>query len=364
MLESVAQVIEGGRQAGHHAGAQLHAARHGRVIVDEAFGEAQTGTAMRADHLLPWFSAGKPITAVAIAQQWERGALDLDDPVADHLPAFAQHGKAAITIRHILTHTAGFRAEPYRFAEDDWDTIIQKLCAQRLEPRWVPGEKAGYHPLSSWFVLAEIVRRASGEPFWRYVRRHIFEPCGMHDSWIGMPEAQLETYVNEGRWAVMYDTADSPATPRLGDDNAHVVRPKPGGNACGPVRELGRFYQMLLSGGTIDGEMILQRDTVDQLTSPQRVGLHDHTFKQPITWGLGFILDSKAQVDGTPAYGYGPHASTRAFGHGGVQSSVGFADPAHGLVVAIAFNGMPGEQAHQQRMEATLSALYEDLALV
>jgi CubicO group peptidase (beta-lactamase class C family) len=60
-------------------------------------------------------------------------------------------------------------------------------------------------------------------------------------------------------------------------------------------------------------------------------------------------------------YGFGPHASPRAFGHSGSQSSIGMADPEHGLVVALVFNGQAGEQRHDKRVRAVLGSLYEEL---
>lgn len=62
-------------------------------------------------------------------------------------------------------------------------------------------------------------------------------------------------------------------------------------------------------------------------------------------------------------YGYGKHASEETFGHGGMQSSGGFADPRHGLCGAIIFNGLPGEPKHQRRIDGAMTALYEDLGL-
>ncbi len=359
MLPTLKAQIEQGIANGLHLGAQVYVARHGRTIADLAIGEAAPDVTLTTEHLLPWFSAGKPITAIAIAQQWEAGQLDLDDPVATHIPEFAQHGKDAVTIRHLLTHTGGFRPEPYRFPEDNWETITAKLCAMRLEPRWIPGETAGYHAASSWWILAEIVQRLSGEAFSQYVRRHIFEPAGMRDAWLGMPAEQFDAYGN--RWAMMYDTTKTPPQPRESSDKAQLIHPKPGSNACGPIRELGRFYEMLLNGGEINGQRILKPDTVECFTRAHRIGVLDRTFKQPITWGLGFLIDSKDHVNGMHAYGYGPHASAQTFGHSGMQSSTGFADPAHHLAVALIFNGTPGERAHQQRIQTVLRALYEDL---
>src|SRR5436189_2391549 len=104
------EAVERGRAAGWHVGAQLYASVSGEVIADAAFGLARSApdVPMRTDTLMLWMSATKPVAAVAVAQLWERGLLDLDDPVAKHLPAFAARGKQAVTIRHLLTHTGGF----------------------------------------------------------------------------------------------------------------------------------------------------------------------------------------------------------------------------------------------------------------
>src|SRR5260370_40335137 len=108
-LPRTRQAILDGIHAGLHLGAQLYVSRHGAVIADAAAGESRPGQPLRRDDLMLWLSSTKPVGAVAIAQLWERGRLELDDPVARHIPEFAAHGKAAITLRHLLTHTPGIR---------------------------------------------------------------------------------------------------------------------------------------------------------------------------------------------------------------------------------------------------------------
>src|SRR5688572_27879482 len=140
-------------------GAQLYVSLGRETIADIAVGEARRGTPMRTDTLMLWLSSGKPITAVAIAQLWQRNRLDLDDPVARHIPEFAANGKGAITIRHLLTHTAGFRAVPGNWEDQPWDQLISTLAAARPEPNWTPGAKAGYHPTTTWYILGQIIQR-------------------------------------------------------------------------------------------------------------------------------------------------------------------------------------------------------------
>ena len=353
--------IESGTKAGLHIGAQVYVGQGGRVVADAGIGEARAGVAMQGDTLMPWMSATKPIVAICIGQLWERGLLALDDRVAQHIPEFGKHGKDAITIRHLLTHTAGIRGAIGGWVTEPVDVVIGKICDARLEPNWTPGKKAGYHVASSWFVLGELIRRLTGSPVGEYVRREIFLPLGMNDSWIGIPAEQYVAYGQ--RMGILQDTSGMSITPAGFDTPEMAALCRPGGSGRGPVRELGRFYQMLLNGGSLDGTRIVSPQTVAAMTARHRVGMLDLTFEHVMDWGLGFIVNSNQYGVETVPYGYGPHASWRTFGHSGYQSSVAFCDPKNELVVAIVFNGTPGDAAHDRRMRAVLRGVYEDLGL-
>lgn len=362
--------------AGLELGGQLFLALGGGVVADAAFGEARPGEPMRRDHLMLWMSSSKPVAAVAICQLWERGRLELDDPVARHIPEFAQGGKERVTVRHLLTHTGGIRMLDTGWPEAGWEGVVTRVCAQRLEPRWEPGRKAGYHLASSWFILGELVRRLDGRRFEHYVREEIFEPLGALDCWIGMPAERYREYAT--RIAPMFDAIEpagesraagepAPAPARLVDNRAtaeaRLVVPSPGGNGCGPLRELARLYRMLLGGGELDGRRLLRRETVEALAARHRVGLVDATFRARLDWGLGVIVNSAHYREAQMPYGYGPFAGPRTFGHSGARSSTAFADPDAGLVVALAVNGMPSDETHRRRFESLTAALYQDLGL-
>jgi CubicO group peptidase (beta-lactamase class C family) len=361
LLPQALAEIESGMKAQLHIGAQVFVWRAGNVVADLGLGEARPGVAMRADILMPWMSATKPIVAIGIGQLWERGLLKLDDRVERHIPEFGKNGKEAITIRHLLTHTAGFRGAVGTWTTEPFEITIQKICDARIEPGWTPGKKAGYHVASSWFVLGELIQRLSGTPFQEYIRREIFIPLNMNDSWIGLPGEQYAAYGD--RIGILHDTAGGIVKPSGLDTPEKAAVCRPGGSGRGPARELGRFYQMLLMGGSLDGVRIVSPQTVAAMTARHRVGMFDHTFKHVMDWGLGFIVNSNQYGIDTVPYGYGPHASWRTFGHSGYQSSVAFADPKNELVVAIVFNGTPGEAEHDQRVRNVLSALYTDLGL-
>lgn len=353
--------LESGVSSGLHLGGQMYVSRGGKRLVDFAFGKARADEEMARDHIMLWLSTGKPVTAVAIAQLWEEGLVALDDPVAEHLPEFGAHGKDRITLRHLLTHTGGIRMLDTGWPRLSWEEIIARISASRPEPHWVPGHKAGYHRASSWFVLAEIVQRRSRVAFPRYVRERIFLPLRMDDCWIGMPEDRFESYGR--RLAPMYNTEADPPTPHSWITPRRLESCFPGGNACGPIRQLGRFYEALANGGRIGEASILGPQAVEAMVARHRVGLVDKTFRQQMDWGLGLIPNSAYLGAPTIPYQYGPHASMRTYGHSGYRSSTAFADPDNELVVALAFNGTPSDEAHERRIDAVLAALYEDLGL-
>ena len=392
MLDTVQALIEQGIEDQLHLGAQVCVSRGGAVVAELAVGEVSgvsevsgdsgdSGLALRSgpawgemttDSIALWMSSGKPITAAAILQLVEQGEIELDDPVAAFLPTFAAHGKESITVRHLLTHTGGFRTARFKFPQDDWDAIITAICDTPPENGWEAGEQGGYHTQTSWFVLGELVRLVDGRTIDRYVREMIFEPLEMVDSWMGMPPGIYRDYEEAGRLMAMPNTATGKAvkSPMMSVD--WNTRPRPGGNCMGPIRELVMFYEMLLGGGERRGVRLLTAETVAMMTSRQREGMLDQTFKQVVDWGLGVSINSAHHAPATPGgepawhripYGYGPDASRDTFGHGGAQSSIAFADPAHNLAVGIVFNGMPGEAKHHQRVNAVLEVLYGELGI-
>jgi CubicO group peptidase (beta-lactamase class C family) len=358
--------INTGTQSGLHIGAQLFAMIDGRTVADFAVGQCRLDpqTPMATDTLMLWLSGGKPLTAAAIGMLKDQGRLDFDDPVAKHVPEFAANGKDQITLRHLLTHTAGIRGLDAQYPFQTWDETLEKICAGKIERDWIPGQKAGYHTHTSWYVLGEIINRLTATPHDQWIRHNLLEPLNMTDTWLAMSPEQYESY--GPRIGVLYDTTKTPPRPLPNlDTQLASTRPRPSASARGPIRQLANFYEMLRNGGQFNNAQILHPQTVHSLTSRQRIGMFDHTFRQTIDWGLGFIINSShhGPAGGGIPYQYGPHASPGTFGHGGSQSSTAFCDPDNKLVVALLFNGCPGEPAHDKRLRATLKALYEDLHL-
>jgi CubicO group peptidase (beta-lactamase class C family) len=361
-LPRTGAVIDRGRREGLHIGAQVYVEQAGVVRADLAFGEARHGIALTSDSLMLWMSAVKPVAAVAVLQLLERGRLALDDPIARHIPEFAAAGKQSVSVRHVLTHSGGFPNVGVGWSTAAWDDLIAEICAAPLEAGWVPGARCAYHVASGWYILAEVIRRCDGRAYDRYVREAIFEPLDMHDSWVGMPADRHQAYGERiaPMHATEFEPIPHPYWPWAGTVEACALC-RPGGSAWGPARELGRFYAALLAGGSSGGHRILLPATVELLRTRHLTGLLDETFNIRLDRGLGVVVDSKRYGSGSAWFG--SHCSEDTFGHGGFRCSVGFADPTHRLAVAIVFNGMPSDAAHEVRMRATLDALYTDLGL-
>jgi CubicO group peptidase (beta-lactamase class C family) len=361
-LPRAAAILQQGMADGIHIGAQVFVSKDGQTIADFAIGESRPGVPMTPATLTLWLSACKPIAAIAIAQLIERRGVGLNDPVTDYIPEFAVNGKETVTLSHILTHTVGLRYVNTDWPLTTWPEIIDRICQTRLEPNWPPGERARYDASNNWFLLGEIVRRVDGRPFENYVRDEIFLPLGMTDSWIGMPPQCYRDYGD--RLGVLYMTDKQPIRPLSPYDTEQAITHcRPASNGQGPMRELGQFHQMLLNGGELNGVRLLTPETVNLFTTARRIGMYDETFRHKIDWGLGFLICSKRYGYKALPYSFGPHASDRAFGHNGFQSSTAFADPEYGLVIAIAPNGTPGEPAHDKRLRNVLGAIYEDIKL-
>jgi CubicO group peptidase (beta-lactamase class C family) len=360
-LAPVIELLERRRADGWHDGAQCYVSRHGEVLLDVAVGESRPGRAMERDDLMLLYSAGKPLTVVAVLQLWEQGRFGLDDPVGEYVDGWG-NGKERCTIRHVLTHTGGFpNADAKLFDRDiPYDEVVAHIAASPA--RWEPGTDAAYHPSSGWKILGAIVERVDGRPIDRYLADEVFARLGVENMRLGIRPGEQDA-LGERIAPVHWRGHALPVVDPDGGlqmvpykvDQFHnephfVAKVEPGGGMRGPARELGRFYESLLGFGA----PVLDPRTLEVMSSVHRYGIKDRLFRQNIPWGLG------VQVAFTGGTG------RRAFGHGGMASSRALADPEFGLVIAVVTNGLAGFVDAEQRLfevtDAVYSALGDDVA--
>lgn len=280
--------------SGTIAGAVTQIARRGQVVQQVAHGlmDVQSAQPMRSDAIFRIASMTKPITAVAVLMLFEEGRFLLDDPIAASIPEFAQTRvfvrqtaagvettdlERPITIRHLLTHTSGLT---YDFTSNG---PVNQLYAQErplrgnetLEQAMVrlarlplvcqPGSYWDYSV--SIDVLGRLVEVVSGQTLDVFLAQRLFAPLGMADTGFFVPTNQSE------RLAAVHTVTTEGALQRDSDPrDTRAQRPTlltGGGGLVSTAHDYGRFCQMLLNGGELDGQRVLGRKTVELLLADQ-----------------------------------------------------------------------------------------------
>ncbi len=299
-----------------------------------------------ADSLYRIYSMTKPITGMAVMMLIDDGLLDLDQPLGEILPAFADMqvqrtydgsledtvpAERAITMRHLLTHTAGLgygivqkgpikdayerngispgqvsklpipglgRAEPAPSLEVFADNLAKLPLVLQ------PGEKWSYSV--SLDLLGRVIEVVSGMPFDTFLSRRIFEPTGMDSTYFQVPRAQV------ARLTTNYGIFAGAPVP-LDPARASIFLEKPafpfgGAGLVSSPRDYDRFLEMLLHYGAIDGNRVMSEAAVRVGTS----NLLPENASTKGTWmaGQGFGAGGRVQ-DGS--YGWGGAAGTVAF---------------------------------------------------
>lgn len=357
-----AAVVNNLIDSGEIVGGQVVASIDGTRVVEWAFGEARPGAAMTERSLPPWYCCTKPLGAVAIEQLVEKRKLALDAPVADYLSWFADSGKGTITTRHLLTHTAAipFDADPVQgcyLANDD--EIRRRIAATQVDPSRV-GTEVNYGFWWSWFVLADIVQAITGSPYADVIRANVQETAGMSQTHLTFTDESFDAH--EADLAFVYDCQS--ATPRptsfftTRDTSTKLI---PAAGARGPMRDLAGFFETLLASRRGDGSL-LSPASARELTTRCRTGLREQ-HGVVVDWALGFEAESR-KYDPPRSTSFSTFCSDDTFGHKGLGTTFGFADPETGLVVAAFLNGQAIGAKGTSRSIELADALHHDLGLV
>ncbi|MFM7056904.1 MAG: serine hydrolase domain-containing protein [Planctomycetota bacterium] len=358
-LTAFREAVDEGIRRGLHTGVQVCVLLDGREYFDGAFGEAEPGRGLTSAHLMPWRSAGKPLTALLVLKELHSRGIPLSTPLASLLPESIGTDKSTCSLHSLLTHTSGFPQVDTGWPHVGWEESVRRVLQ---EPCGLPYGSAAYHPQSSWFLLGELLCRFAGGrlSFAELLQRDLLEPLGLTDVYCGIPAEQLSRLQERLPWLYERDRgqliSSTWATP------SWLTRSSPGGNLRGPVRQLARFMQLLLNDGDdAAGRRFVSAEVVRAMTARQRAGAYDQTLQHVVDFGLGVICNSNAWGAETLPYGLGRWSSVGSFGHGGSQCSLAMCDPERGLAVAWAANGFCGEGQHQRRNRLFQDALYRDL---
>jgi CubicO group peptidase (beta-lactamase class C family) len=356
-VEAIWSAVVGFYETCLHPALGLCIRRRGEVILDRTIGHVRGNSpkddddaelvVATPDTLFSFFSGSKVVTATLVHILADREQLRVDDPVAKFIPEFGRHQKHQITIRQLLSHSAGIPDVPPELLELEMletpDRILNAIYD--LEPRFRPGTVPAYHTLTSGFVLAELIQRVAGMGIREFLAKEIGEPLGMRHFNYGVAEDELDDVAVDAftgpkpGWLVKQtiEKALGISLPKLVDtinDPRFRTGVVPSANIIGTTNEISRFFDMLVNGGVYDGQRILSSSAIAKAIEPQSPGRFDRIIKIPMAYSMGFMLGND------PVGFYGPW-SGRAFGHIGLMNIMGWADPERDLAVALTNTGKP-----------------------
>ncbi len=361
------------------AGAVALVLRNGKPVYEHAVGwsDKEAGRRMTANTIFRIASQTKAITSAAILALVEEGKIGLTEPVGHFIPTFNQTtvaekdgnriktvpAKRAITIKDLLTHTAGISygreshiAALYEAkglgpaAGNGWYT------ADKQEPICDTMERLGTLPFVSQpgeafvygyntDILGCVVEKASGMPLDEFVRTRITEPLGMKDTRFFVPPAERE------RLAAVYSSGSDGLIVRAPDgakgQGSYVDGPRKsfsgGAGLTSTARDYARFLEMIRNGGALGGIRILAPRTAELMTTNQSGTLHS-------TDGLGFGLGFET-VD---RYGASGMAAVGAFGWGGAYGTNYQVDRQSHMVIVLMVQLMPNSTDIQQKFSTSV----------
>jgi CubicO group peptidase (beta-lactamase class C family) len=299
----------------------------------------------------------KPVTTLAVARLVDTVRVDLEEPLRAWLPSFAVLARGDVTLRHVLTHTAGLQypsaVSMEMLAPGERRPFLERY---RGEPGWRVGVDAAYSEYFAWHLLGWLVEAATGEPLREHLRASVLDPLGLDDTWVGMTAADYAANVD--RLGVNFDLHGGwQAFPMLVERTERVcceTNCAYGGYTN--ARDLARLYSALLD--RLDGgehPALASAETLAAFCSSARPRTYDPVLQRECEFGLGFMTNL---VD----HRFGAECPPDSFGHSGnVGSSFAFADPQRGLSVAVIFNGIVDEDSSFLRRPALVHAVYTDL---
>ncbi len=257
-------------------------------------------------------------TTSAVLQLVGERRVALDSPAVRYLPEWKASGSAGVTVRQLLTHTAGLPAwRPFYKESATAEEAIGQLFA--TAPDTVPGKRFLYSDLG-FMLLGKLVERVSGERLAQYVTGHVFAPLGMRDTrflppaeWVGRiaPTEQDPWRQRKLRGEVHDENAS-----RVGGVSGHAGLFSTG-------QDLARFARMYLNGGSLDGVRVFDAATVAQFTTAQDTTIS----KRALGW--------ETPTGGNSA---GRRMSAAAFGHTGFTGTSLWMDPSRGVFVILLTN--------------------------
>lgn len=288
------------------AGSSFYFVREGRTVAADHLGlqDADAQVPVDANTIYHWASITKTMTGIAVMQLRDRGLLSLDDPIVRHVPELARvhnpfGGTGAITIRQLMSHSAGFRNGTWPWRDAPWQPFEPPGWAQ-LEAMlpytqllFRPGSRYSYSNPGIVY-LGQAIERLSGEDFEVYVDKNILRPLGMHASYFDRTPPHLmrhrshSYYIRDGRRVAAPFDVDTGVTVSNGGLNA-------------PMTDMAKYVAFLIgdSARAADYDLVLRRSSLEEMWRPVIAAGEDFTqgrMARTTHSGLSFFVDAAGPV--------------------------------------------------------------------
>ena len=372
-------------ESGRNAGVSALIWEKNKEVYFNAFGFAdrEAHVPMDRNTIVRIFSMTKPITGTALMTLYEKGAFQLDDPVAKYAPEFAnmqvykgvdakgklilEPAKRPITIRDLTRHTSGLASRTdlpglgdlvkQADAMNPGNTLTQ--MAQKLAGlplMFQPGEQWSYG--SSVDVQAYLVERISGKPFDQYVRETILEPLGMTKTRYVIPASDMSHF------AASYERNESGELSRIPDERANSFNTRswpltPGGSGLtSTVDDYMTFARMLVNEGSLDSVRILREETVRLMATNQLSDSIKQRMWLPSKGQVGFGIDFAVRLR-PPASREENHGIVGEFFWDGAQSTLFWVDPANELTAVLFVQQLPFDRELHKKFRDAVYGKYD-----
>lgn len=309
--------------------AQVAVAKDGKLVAFETFGDARP----EARYILQ--SVGRTVVAGTIWKVIDEGLLSIDERVGDIIPEFASNGKEVVTVKQVLTHTAGFPFAPLGYPKMlERSRRLEAMSKWRLD--YEPGSRFQYHLTGAAWVIAELVERRTGMPFAEYMHSEIVDPLGLGFI-LPVPADRYEELV-----------ATPFAFDRVSDEqevdpwgpwylaNADVLAGgEPSHSIVGSAADVALYFQALVHSGIWSESIVAEGTRVHVCEAPAGDQLYGGSSRRTSV-GLFLTVCGEDRGPWLPSTG-----SDATFGNGGAPCQMGYMDPEAGTSFAFLTNGYP-----------------------
>jgi CubicO group peptidase (beta-lactamase class C family) len=338
-------------------------ARRGKIVHHKAFGYSnlEKKTPLKTDDMFRIASQSKAVTTVGLLMLFEEGKFLLEDPISKYIPAFknpkvlvnydendrnrytTRPAKSEITIRHLLSHSAGipyehpldnvaqFKVPFFNSIDNDvLENVVNKLATRPLISD--PGEKFVYGLNTD--IIGRLIEVLSGMPFDEYLKKRVLEPLGMNDTYFYLPDSKANRLVELYSKGIVDDklTLHTNNTYRNYATTGAKTYFSGGAGLISTAEDYAKLCQMILNKGSFNGKRILGAKTVDMLYR-NYIG-DNEVWDRKDKFSLGFEIFS-------PETAYGDNASTGSIMWGGMYCSEFTIDPKEDLILLVFTNVHP-----------------------